>query len=74
MKVREAQKLRNTLLLVGFLIMIAGYVWTPFTIIGVVVTCSCIVPDFLYNKCPHCGRRLGRNEGEICHHCGERID
>lgn len=74
MKVREAQKLRNTLLLIGFLIMIAGYVWTPLTIIGVIVTFSCLIPDILYNKCPHCKKRLGRNEGAFCHHCGAKID
>ena len=33
-----------------------------------------VYPDYLYNKCPHCGKRLGRNTGKFCQHCGKEID
>ena len=33
------------------------------TVIGAVVMFSCLIPDYFYNKCPHCQRRLGRNAG-----------
>ncbi len=74
MKARDAQKLRDMLMLTGFVIMLGAYIWEPLLLVGVVVAFSCIIPDFLYNKCPHCGRRLGRNEGRFCQHCGGRID
>jgi len=74
MKARDAQKLRNRLMVIGFLVALGGYVWPVFTAIGIIVMFSCLIPDFLYNKCPHCKRRLGRNEGEFCHHCGGKID
>lgn len=74
MKARDAQKLRNWILIIGFIIIFAGHIWEPLTIIGAFVTLSCLVPDLLYNKCPHCGKRLGLNEGKFCQHCGEKID
>lgn len=74
MNVRDAQKLRNTLLIAGFFITLSGYLYPPLGIVGVVVSLSCLIPHFLYNKCPHCGHQLGRNEDQFCQHCGERID
>lgn len=74
MKARDAQKLRDKILLIGFLIMLASVLYEPLLIIGVVVSLSCLIPDFLYNKCPHCKKHLGRNNGKFCQHCGEKID
>ena len=74
MKLRKAQKLRNTLLIVGFFIMLLGYYSNVIGIIGVIVTVSSLIPHFLYNKCPHCGRQLGRNEGEYCQFCGRPLE
>lgn len=74
MKARDAQKLRDILLIIGFIIMLAAYIYEPIFIIGAVVAVSCLIPDFLYNKCPHCKKRLGRNEGNFCQHCGGKID
>lgn len=74
MTVKEAQKLRNILLLVGSVIMLLGYLYAPFVIVGVAVAFSCLIPHFLYNKCPHCRKQLGKNEGEYCQFCGKHID
>lgn len=74
MKPREAQKLRDTLLTAGALLMLAGRLWGPFTIIGAIVAFSCLIPDHRYNRCPHCGKPLGRNTGTFCQHCGGKID
>lgn len=74
MKVRDAQKLRDTLFIVGFIIMLAGGIWGLLcTIIGAIVSFSCLIPHFLYNKCPHCRKQLGRNESKFCQHCGNEI-
>lgn len=74
MKARDAQRLRDSLLLAGFIIMLASYLFKPIFIIGLIVAISCLIPDFLYNKCPHCKKRLGRNEAQFCQHCGGKID
>lgn len=74
MKVRNAQKLRDTLMIVGIAIMLAGSIHVALSIIGAVVAFSGLVPHFLYNKCPHCKKQLGRNDGNFCQHCGGRID
>lgn len=74
MNVRAAQKLRNTLIIVGILIMLGGYVFDLLMGVGAIVAFSGLIPDFLYNKCPHCGKHLGRNEGDYCQHCGGKID
>ena len=74
MTVRKARKIRNGLLIAGFITMLLAYVYEPLIYVGGVIAFSCLIPHFLYNKCPHCGKQLGRNEGDFCHHCGERID
>lgn len=73
MNYKKARDLRDLLMVIGFVVMLAGYFFSPLVIIGFVVTLSCLIPDFLYNKCPHCGKRLGRNEGKFCQHCGKEI-
>jgi hypothetical protein len=74
MTVKKAQKLRNALLLIGAIMMLSGYIYAPLGAAGVIVAFSCLIPHFLFNKCPYCGKQLGRNEGAFCQHCGERID
>ena len=74
MKHSDARTLRDILMTVGFVVIFAGYLYTPLTFVGFVVMLSCLIPDYLYNRCPHCKKRLGRNSGAFCHHCGEKID
>lgn len=74
MKVRDARKLRNILVIVGVMIMLAGRWYEPIFFLGIIVTLSCMIPDFLYNKCPHCKKHLGKNAGQFCQHCGGKID
>lgn len=75
MTVKKARKLRDTLLIVGAVVMLlGGYLYEPLFIVGVIVAVSCLIPHFLCNKCPHCGKQLGKNEGEFCQFCGERFD
>ena len=74
MKVRTAQLLTKIILTVGALMALASYIYEPLFISGVVVMFSCLIPDILFNKCPHCGKRLGRNSGDYCQFCGKPID
>lgn len=75
MKVRKAQKLRDVLLIVGSIIMLCSYFYKYLMIIGIVIASSCLIPHFLYNKCPNCGKQLTtRTESKYCPHCGKQID
>lgn len=74
MSVKRARKIRNALIIAGFVIMLLSYVYDPLIFVGAIVMLSCMIPDFLYNKCPHCGKRLGRTEGKYCQFCGGQID
>ena len=74
MTIKSARKLRNMLIIIGTSIMLMAYIWEPLFVIGAIVTCSCIIPDFLYNRCPHCGKLLGRNEAAYCQFCGEKLE
>ena len=74
MKLRKAQKLRNMLMLVGFVMVLLGYYSDALAIIGLIVAVSGLIPHFLYNKCPHCGKQLGKNEGKFCQFCGRPLD
>lgn len=74
MTVKKARKLRDLLLISGIIIMLLGYLYEPFVIVGIIVAFSCLVPHFIFNRCPHCKKQLGRNEGNFCQFCGQRID
>ena len=74
MKVKQARKVRDILSIAGIVIMLCGYAYDPLLIVGGVVAFSCLIPHFLYNKCPHCRRQLGRNHGRYCQYCGKEID
>ena len=74
MSVKNARKLRNALLIAGFFIMLLGCYSNVIGVIGVVVSFSSLIPHFLYNKCPHCGRQLGLNEEKFCQYCGRPLD
>ena len=73
-KVKKARKIRDYLIIAGLFIMLSAYFYEPLFYIGLGITFSCLIPHFLYNKCPHCGKQLGRNEGDFCQYCGKRID
>lgn len=74
MNARKACRLRDALLIAGTVIMLAAYIYEPLLIVGAIVAFSCLIPHFLYNKCPHCGKQLGRNEAKYCQYCGRPID
>ncbi len=74
MDVRKARKLRDRLLIAGFVIMLCGCLYEPLLTLGIIVSFSCLIPHFLFHRCPHCGRQLGRNDGDFCQYCGQGLD
>ncbi len=74
MTVKQARKLRNALLISGFIVMLLAYVWEPLLVIGTIIACSALIPQFLFNRCPHCGKQLGRGDGPYCQFCGKSLD
>ena len=74
MSVHNARKLRDGLFLGGGALMLLAYIWEPMIILGAVVACSCLIPHFLWNRCPHCEKQLGRNDGDYCQFCGSPLD
>ena len=74
MKVRTAQRMRDMLFGFGFVVMLCGVLFRPLLIAGAVVAFAGLLPHFLFNRCPGCGKNLGRNTNEFCQYCGKRID
>ena len=74
MSVHKARKLRDGLLIGGLVVMLMAYNWEPMFIVGTVVAFSALIPHFLWNRCPHCEKQLGRNDGDYCQFCGSRLD
>ena len=74
MQLRKAQKLRNTLMLTGFVMVLLGYYSDVLAIMGLIVAGFSLIPHFRYNRCPHCGRQLGLNEEKFCQYCGRPLD
>ena len=75
MKVKTAQRMRDMLFALGFVVMLVGGVfYKSLLIAGAVVAFAGLLPHFLFNKCSGCGKNLGRNTEEFCQYCGKRID
>ena len=74
MNYRKAGKLRDALLVVGFVTMLAAYIWEPLFIVGALIAVSSLIPHFLFYKCPHCGKNLGRDGGDFCRFCGAFLE
>lgn len=49
------------------------YIWMPFFYIGMAVAFSCLIVQFLFMRCSHCNKLLGRCEGDYCPFCGEQL-
>ena len=74
MKDKTARRLRDVIAIAGIIIMLCGYVYEPLLFVGGAVAFSCLIPHFLYNKCPYCKKQLGRDVGKHCRHCGKELD
>ena len=75
MNVRKARKLIVTIMIVGIILsLLGGYYYEPLFIVGILVMISCLIPHFLFNKCPHCGKNLGGNGGPYCQFCGKEYE
>ena len=74
MTVKQGRKLRDILLTSGFIVMLLAYIWEPLFIIGAIIEFSCLILHFLFNRCPHCGKQLGKSDGLYCQFCGKSLD
>ena len=74
MKPGDAWVLQNVLVVVGALAALLGCFWRAALYIGIAVMFSSLIPHFLFYRCPHCGKQLGRDKVKYCPHCGERVD
>ena len=74
MKIKTAQRVRDMLFVLGFVVMLCGVFYRPLLAVGAVAGFAGLVPHFLFNRCPRCEKNLGRNTKEFCQYCGARID
>lgn len=74
MSVKKGRKLRDLLLILGTVVMLLGSLHEALFTVGAVIAFSSLLPHFLFNRCPHCGKQLGKNEGEFCQFCGKPLE
>ncbi len=74
MKIRQIQIWKDILLVVGIVTMLCTDLYKPLLLIGGVLVCFGLVIHFRYNKCPHCGKGLGRDVAAYCQHCGKKLN
>ncbi len=74
MSVKKGRKLRNLLLILGTVVMLLGSLHEALFTVGAVIAFSSLLPHFLFNRCPHCGKQLGRAGGDFCQFCGEALE
>ncbi len=58
-------------ILTGFIAWL-GNGWAG--ILFMIFTGALIILDLLFNRCPHCGRHLGRSKGPCCNYCGKNME
>ncbi len=42
--------------------------------VGTLLIAAGLAQWLVFNRCPHCGKHLGRSGGYFCQHCGEALD
>lgn len=74
-RVRLADLLRGSMaVLIVFLAMVAQAKPGPvLLVLALIAFLAFLAVEFFMNRCPHCGQYLGKNWGQFCQHCGERI-
>ena len=40
---------------------------------GLLAFVAVVLVDFIFKRCPHCGKHLGRDSGIFCRHCGKKL-
>lgn len=40
---------------------------------GLLAFVAVVLVDFIFKRCPHCGKYLGRGSGIFCPHCGKKL-
>ena len=70
MKPKQAGKCRDVLMIAGVVVMLLGCIHKAFLVAGLCIAASCLLPHFLFYRCPHCGKLLGRNEALRGEHRG----
>lgn len=72
---RRADLLRGIMaVLIIFLAMLARTEPGPvLLVLALIALLVFLAVEFFMNRCPHCGQYLGKNWGQFCQHCGERI-
>ena len=78
MDINKAKRLIYGLLAVAFLCMALAFIgdvlreWLLYGFMVLIVAFAVCL--FLFWRCPHCGKHLGRmDNAEFCKHCGEKL-
>ena len=74
-RLRRADLLRGSIaaLMVVLAMVAQGNPGPVPLVLALIVMVAFLWVEFSMNRCPHCGRYLGRNWGQFCQHCGERV-
>lgn len=70
---RNVKKIMWPIFAVGALLPVVFKMSDVAVLLGVLLIGLAIGLYFLYWRCPHCGRDLGRDGGAFCPHCGKQI-
>ncbi|MDO5401179.1 MAG: hypothetical protein Q4F17_09410 [Eubacteriales bacterium] len=76
MPLNQVKWVRAILFAVGLLMLCLGVHLRllPLTLLGLVPLLGGVLFGFLFYRCPHCGKFLGRADGGYCPFCGEKLD
>lgn len=60
----------------GFLVCVLGFFLDGNLVIGigVLIMMGAVVFNFVFCRCPYCGKSLDRYVGNYCPRCGEKLD
>ena len=45
----------------------------PLFVAGLLAFVAVVLVDFVFKRCPHCGKHLGRDSGIFCPFCGKKL-
>jgi len=80
MKKKLTLKRTQTLFIFAFLLALLLLLFggtldsAPLLIISFILIALDMIMYFIFWRCPHCARYLGRDVGEFCTHCGKKLE
>ena len=76
LKPKKVRIIVGIIFLIGAIVGIIGTLSdkTAIAVVGMIVVLCSVIFNFIFYRCPYCGKYLDRSTGDYCPYCGEDVN